>query len=174
MPNRTPFQRGLDSLKAGKGDDAIKHLEQATVESPEDFRAFSYLGAAYAQKKLYDRAVGAFLAALHLRPGVPSIHYNLGLAYQADGFAEKARTEFQNALDIDSTYRKAQDALIALDSRDQAGELHKQACGRHVDEPAVAVCSFCQLPICEKCKTIVEGTVYCPVCARRRVEATIT
>ena len=174
MSDLTSFQRGLDSLKAGKDDDAIKHLEQATAESPEDFRAFSYLGAAYAQKKLYDRAVGAFLAALHLRPGVPSIHYNLGLVYQADGFAEKARTEFQNALSLDPTYRKAQDALTALDSRDEEGELHKQSCGRHVDEPAVAVCSFCQLPICEKCKTIVEGAVYCPVCARRRVEATLT
>lgn len=168
------FQLGLESLKARNVDEAVRHLEEAANEVPEDYRAFNYLGVAYAQKGLHDRAVGAFLTAAHLQPKVASIRYNLGLAYQADGFRDKAREEFQTALQIDPMYAKAEDALRVLQIQDNTEqELHDQSCGRHVDEPAVAVCSFCRLPICAECKKIVHDTVYCPKCAQQAIEALI-
>lgn len=91
MSEQNQLKYGLECLKAGKIDEAIGQLETACEIDPSDYRAFNYLGIAYAQKKLFNRAIGAFNKAIQLRPNIPSIHYNLGLAYDADGLPEKAR-----------------------------------------------------------------------------------
>ena len=171
MPAQTPLELGLECLKANRIDEAIQYLEEATTRFPEDYRGFNYLGVAYARKELYNRAVGAFLAALHIRSNIPSIHYNLGLAYRADGFPDRAREEFQEALRLDPSYQKAEQALKALEVEEQSSDaVSAQACTKHTDEPAVALCSFCHLPVCGECKTIVDGSVYCPRCAEQQAK----
>ena len=169
VPNS--FQLGLECLKARKLDDAVQHLEEATAEQPENYQAFNFLGVAYAQKGLHNRAVGAFLTAIQIQPSVASIHYNLGVAYQSDGSKDMALDEYHKALFLDPKYFKAEDAIRALAFQDTSNneELQLQACGRHVDEPAVALCSFCKLPVCEECKNVVSGAVYCPKCAKQAV-----
>ena len=167
MINQSPLELGLECLRTQKIDEAIEHLEEATALFAQDYKALNYLGVAYAKKGLYDRAVGSLLAALNLRPNVASIHYNLGLAFQADGFPEKAREHFQHALGLDPEYEKAVVALKTLDA--QAVEsLSSQSCARHSDESATGVCSFCHLPVCKKCKTIVGDQVYCSSCAPKQ------
>lgn len=169
MPAQTPFTLGVECLKAGQMDEAIEHLEKATVHFPEDYQGFNYLGVAYAKKGLPNKAIGALQAAAQLKPNMPSIHYNLGLAYQADGFPDKAKEEFEHALKLDATYQKAADALKALDARHETDNwLSAQSCARHPDEPAIAQCSFCRLPVCSKCKTIVRGQIYCNFCAEKQ------
>ena len=164
---QSSLELGLESLKANDIDMAIEYLEQAAGRSPNDYAGFSYLGIAYARKGLYNRAVGAFLAALRLRPNVPSIHFNMGLAYQADGFLDEARAEFEKALDMDQSYQRAADAIKALDSQQAHDTLSAQSCMKHTDEPAAALCAWCHLPICEECKTFVDGKVYCPRCGEQ-------
>jgi Tfp pilus assembly protein PilF len=161
---QTSLQFGLDHLKAGRIDEAIEQLEKATVQSPEDYRAFNYLGVAYAQKKSYNRAVGALEKAAQLSPNIPSIHLNLGLAYQADGFPDRAREHFNTALSLDPSYERAAAALKSLDAEERS-HISTQSCARHADEPAIAVCSFCHLPICAECKMVVDGQIYCTNCA---------
>jgi hypothetical protein len=95
MVGQTSIDMGLDALKAGQSDNAVGYLERACLEFPNDYRGFNYLGVAYAQQKQYDRAVGAFQTAMSIRPSVPNIHYNLGLAYQADGLADLARDQIR-------------------------------------------------------------------------------
>lgn len=172
VPNS--YQLGLECLKARKLDDAVRHLEDATTQQPENHQAFNFLGVAYAQKGLYNRAVGAFLTAIQIQPNVASLHYNLGVTYQSQGLKDQAVQEFQQALMIDPKYFKAEDAIRALAFRDDSdSKLEGQSCGRHVDEPAVAFCSFCQLPVCEECKNVVSGAVYCPNCAKKVVAGVI-
>lgn len=166
MPELTSLELGMEALKTGLVDDAIQHLEKATADSPGDFQGFNLLGVAYSQKKLYNRAVGVFIKANRLKPGVPSIHYNLGLAYQADGMTDQARDEFQTALGIDAGYQKAIDALKALDAC-ELGNL-AESCARHSEEPAVGYCAFCHLPMCAKCKTMLHGEAYCSKCAENQ------
>ena len=169
MPAETPLQLGLESLKAQKLDEAIKHLEEATAQFPEDHQGFNYLGVAYAQKGLANRAIGAFQTAIQIRDNIPSIHYNLGLAYQAERFPDKAREEFKQALGLDPSYMKAVEALKVLDAHEHSqNSLSAQSCARHADEPAVDICPFCQLPICDKCKTVVNGQALCTNCAEHR------
>jgi len=169
MADQASLELGLGALKAGKIDEAVQILERVCANSPEDYRGFNFLGAAYAEQKLFDRAVGAFQTALQLRPNAPSIHFNLGLAYQADGFPDRAREHFERALTLDPNYEKAKEAIKLLDSEAQSEPASAaQACARHIDEPAVGVCSFCRLPVCEKCKVIVDEAVLCSVCAEKQ------
>ena len=165
MPPTTPLQQGIDALKAGNVDLAIEYLEQATAANPSDFQGFNCLGIAYAKKQLYNRAVGAFLVAIKLRPGVASIHYNIGLACQADGLPDRAREEFRKALQIDPAYRNADEALKQLDL--QGEDMSARACARHTEEPAVGFCSFCHLAMCEQCRTTLRGEAVCTFCAEK-------
>lgn len=162
MTDQILLQQGIEFLKVGKIDEAIENLEKVTSLAPNDYRGFNFLGIAYAQKKLYNRAIGALSTAVHLRPDVPSIHYNLGLAYQAEGLADKAREQYQRALNIDPIYEKADAALKALGV--QTDSISEQACGRHSNEPAVGVCALCRLPVCEECRVVVDGETYCSSC----------
>ena len=164
---QSSLELGLECLKANDIDKAIEYLEEATSRSPRDYAGLSYLGIAYAKKGLHNRAVGAFLAALHLKPNVPSIHFNMGLAYQADGFMDEARTEFEKALEIDQSYQRASEAIKALDSQQARDSVSAQSCMKHTDEPAAALCAWCHLPICEECKTFVDGKIYCSRCAEQ-------
>jgi tetratricopeptide (TPR) repeat protein len=163
----TLLDRGLECLKQGKVDEAIGHLERATAVSPRDYRGFNYLGVAYAQKGRYNLAVGALQAALQLRSDIPSIHYNLGLALEKDGCPAVARDHFEQALRLNPSYDKAAEALRALDV--ELGEsISSKSCARHPDEPAVAFCSFCHLPICAECLNTVDDRIFCPLCAEKQ------
>jgi len=171
MPAQTPLQLGLECLKAGKIDEAIEYLERATARFPEDYQGFNYLGVAYARKEMYNRAVGAFQAALRIRPNVPSIHYNLGLAYQADGLPEMAREAFQNALRLEPSYDKAAEALRVLDEQAYEEMFSVQACARHADTPSEGVCVLCRLPVCKRCKRVINDQIFCSACAAKQARS---
>ena len=108
---------GLAAFQNGDFDSAISELEEATRLDRENFRAFLYLGAAYGEREKYDEAIGAFKAASQLKPNVPSLHYNLGQAYEAAGVPSEAVYEYNRALEIDPRYSKADEALEDLKQR---------------------------------------------------------
>jgi tetratricopeptide (TPR) repeat protein len=111
------LEQGLAAFKSGDYDTAISLLEAATREEPENYRAFNYLGAAYAGKGKYNAAIGAFKSAEQINPGVVSIHYNLGQAYEAAGVPAEAEYEYECCLRMDFSYARAQEALNALRAR---------------------------------------------------------
>ena len=78
------YERGLAALKSGDLDTAVAELEEASRRQ-NDYRVFNALGAAYASKGLYEKAIGAFKAAEQLAPDVAKTHYNIGQAYEAVG-----------------------------------------------------------------------------------------
>ena len=108
------FIIGVDAFKSGEIDKAIKELEAATQEDKKSYKAFAYLGAAYAAKERYNAAIGAFKTAEQLNPGIPSIHYNIAQAYEAAGVPNEAQFEYERALQIDPHYTKAAEALAEL------------------------------------------------------------
>lgn len=113
------LEQGLAAFKSGDYDTAISLLETATREEPENYRAFNYLGAAYAGKGKYNAAIGAFKSAEQINPDVVSIHYNLGQAYEAAGVPAEACYEYESCLRMDPNYTRAHDALNALRARYQ-------------------------------------------------------
>ena len=108
---------GLAAFQDADYDTAVKELEVATRLDEGNFRAFLYLGAAYGEREKYDEAIGAFKRAGQLRPNVPSLHYNLGQAYEAAGVPSEAVYEYNRALEIEANYIKAQEALEDLKKR---------------------------------------------------------
>ncbi|MDO8682558.1 MAG: tetratricopeptide repeat protein [Armatimonadota bacterium] len=111
------IEKGLAAFKASDLQTAITELEEATRKDPTNYRAFNFLGAAYAGKGKYNAAIGAFKSAEQINPNVASIHFNLGQAYEAAGVPTEAEYEYDYALRLDPTYSRAQDALKALRAR---------------------------------------------------------
>ena len=111
------FELGLTAMKAGDVDAAIPELEEAARHSQEDYRVFNYLGAAYAAKGRFEKAIGAFKTAEQIAPGVARIHYNIAQAYEAVGILAEAEYEYEKAIGIEPSYSKAQEALRALKAR---------------------------------------------------------
>lgn len=108
------FVNGVDAFKAGDFDRAVEELETATHEDHENFKAFNYLGAAYAAKNRYNAAIGAFKTAEQIAPDVASIHYNIAQAYEASGIPLEAEYEYERALEKDPNYTRAAESLARL------------------------------------------------------------
>lgn len=111
------FASGVEAYKAGEFDKAIEELEAATQLDENNYKAFCYLGAAYAAKQRYNAAVGAFKIAEQIAPNIASIHYNIAQAYEADGVDSEAEYEYEKALKINPDYELAKEALRKLKAR---------------------------------------------------------
>ena len=107
-------QAGIESLKAGRLDEAIATLQQSAEVDPECYETWTYLGAAYARKGDHDASWHAFGRAVQIAPGSPKARFNLGVAHQMAGEAEEARVCYQAALKLDPNYAQARAALDKL------------------------------------------------------------
>lgn len=104
-------------MKAGDYDTAVSELEEASRQSHKDYRVFNCLGAAYAAKGRFEKAIGAFKLAEQIAPDNARIHYNIAQAYEAVGILTEAEYEYEKAVQLDSTYTKAVSALKTLKDR---------------------------------------------------------
>lgn len=111
------YNSGITAFRAGDYDTAVTELEVASRGNHEDYKIFNALGAAYAGKGLYEKAIGAFKAAEQISPDIARIHYNIAQAYEAIGILNEADYEYQKALEIDPAYVNAEQALMTLRSR---------------------------------------------------------
>lgn len=111
------FERGVEAFKASDFDKAIEELEAATHSSRDNYKAFCYLGAAYAAKQRYNAAIGAFKIAEQIAPGVASIHYNIAQAYEAGGVMGEAEYEYERAIELNPDYALAKQALAKLKTK---------------------------------------------------------
>ncbi len=105
------FQKGLEAFKEGDLETAIRELEDSTQIDQNNYKAFNYLGAAYASKKRLNAAIGAFKVAEQLAPNNASIHYNIAQAYEAAGLLDEAEHEYEKAIKLKTNYQIAIDAL---------------------------------------------------------------
>ncbi len=82
-------------------DKAIAHFEQAISIDPEHSAlAYNSLGAAYLEKKMFERAEQELLKALEMRPRIPDAHYNIGLLYEEKGDINRAIEEYKKEIEI--------------------------------------------------------------------------
>lgn len=117
METADKFARGVEAFKAREFDKAIEELEAATQESHDNYKAFCYLGAAYAAKERYNAAIGAFKTAEQIAPRVASIHYNIAQAYEAGEVYSEAEYEYERAVEINPDYALAKEALAKLKTK---------------------------------------------------------
>lgn len=111
------FRSGMNAFNSGNIDKAIEELEVSTKLDPDNYKGFNYLGAAYASKKRYNAAIGAFKMAQQAAPDMASIHYNIAQVYEAMSIWDEAEYEYEQALTIDPLYSKANEALNKLKNK---------------------------------------------------------
>ena len=83
---------------------AQRIMEKALATEPDDAYLCSKLGALYLENHHPDQGMALLLRGIDLQPQEPSVvyelHYHLGHAYEGLGQRDKARAQYQQALDI--------------------------------------------------------------------------
>ena len=100
-------------LAAGRADDAIARLNLSLSAQPADAEAHNLLCRVYYQEQRWDDAIHQCEAAVKLAPMDSGYHLWLGRAYgekansihsiKAYGLAKKVKSEFERAVQLDST-----------------------------------------------------------------------
>lgn len=105
------YRRAEELVRSGDASQAVPLLEEITRQEPENWRAFLYLGVAYAKNHRYETAIGALRRATQLNDNVPSTHYNLAQICELAGVPEEAEHEYNQALQLDPDYEMAVQGL---------------------------------------------------------------
>ena len=98
---------GIDALRAGRADDAIRYLTDTVTAAPDSAAAHSDLGLALLQAKRLDEAVGALERALALAPSLAPAALNLGNVLRLRGDAVAAAAAYRRALEIQPDFVEA-------------------------------------------------------------------
>ena len=102
------YQRALNSVKAGKLEDAL-HLFNATTKAhPEFAPSYINIGLIEIKRDNLHTAETALLHAAKLAPQQPEIFNGLGIIYRRMGRFDDAETAYLKALQIAPNYAKAQ------------------------------------------------------------------
>ena len=72
------FDKGLESDREGKRDDAIRHYEKALSLAPDFYPAHNNLGSDYLSRSDFKAAQAQFEEAIKLNQSDPQAHLNLG------------------------------------------------------------------------------------------------
>lgn len=89
---------GLAALRAGNARDAVRLLQIAVQEQPNDGVAWGALGVAWAILGEHAQGAAALEEAIRLMPRQPSLHYNLGRCREGMGRCAEALDAYREAL----------------------------------------------------------------------------
>ncbi len=93
-----------EQAEANDPDRAIELYRRALSLDDTLQNAWNNLGTLLMDRGLYADAVGAFQRASQLVPNDPRPEYNIGIAYQRNGWGEEAFRHFANAIDRDASH----------------------------------------------------------------------
>ncbi|MGH9447981.1 MAG: tetratricopeptide repeat protein, partial [Terriglobia bacterium] len=116
------WQTGIEAFEAHNFAAAERAFSRL-VRIDASGRNYGYLAMAEAANGELDRAIAAFKKSIQLGNHMPSVYYNLGLAYIQERQPEAAIHEFRKAVEVDPKYPAARYALgVALMSAGRATE----------------------------------------------------
>ncbi|MGD1019631.1 MAG: tetratricopeptide repeat protein [Verrucomicrobiia bacterium] len=132
---------GLALAKAGKGQEAMAHYEEAVRLGPNNAEAHNNLAWALLRVGNVQEAVAHFERAVQLRPGSAVAHYNLGNALRRAGSIPEAIEQYELALKIAPDYVEAHNnlgnALAQVGKVSEATAHYQQALRFRPDSPEV-------------------------------------
>ena len=108
-----PLEQGVNELVAKQNDAAIRDLEKAAAEKPNDASTLGLLGDAYVQTGQYAKAENVLERALRIDPTVAEadVRYNLGFAKLKLGKIDEAIPLLQKAAQLDPKDPDTQEGL---------------------------------------------------------------
>jgi tetratricopeptide (TPR) repeat protein len=98
---------------SGRAAEAISVLKTGVVVDPSSY-AWAVLGDAYLAAGDLDAAAESYQASLTLEPNRVTAWFRLGEIYERKGMQDEAIAVWQHALEIDSDFQPARDALNRL------------------------------------------------------------
>jgi tetratricopeptide (TPR) repeat protein len=117
-----PLAAALEHFQAGRLSEAEALCKQVLSQSPDNARAYHYLGAIAYRRGDHNSAIHFSQEALNLRPNYPAAHYNLGLALEAQGSYAAAMTCYQRAVEKEPRFAEPQNNLGNLYKKQQQWE----------------------------------------------------
>lgn len=105
---------GVEYVKQGRIDDAIKELELALRLNPDSSEALSNLSALYRRQKRFDEAIAMLKESLKIRPRNSSAWNNLGVAYTDMGRFEEAVQAYSAVLSYETGFSEVHNNLGAV------------------------------------------------------------
>lgn len=102
-------------------DYAISEFELASADPAIELDCYIMLGHCYMDKGEYEESIRYFQKATQAK-GLPKdklarLHYNLGLAYEANGMVSEALDTFQMALTLDQSFLEARERIEKLQQK---------------------------------------------------------
>ncbi len=113
----TAWREGAKLLQAGRLDEAVKLLREASAKDDLSAEAHYFLGHGLARQGLLFEAAAAFSRATELRPDVAEAHEVLALTYEQLGFQQSAREAWARAVETckdEKRRRGMQERLMRL------------------------------------------------------------
>jgi tetratricopeptide (TPR) repeat protein len=132
------YNAGAEHFKRKELDQAIDCFKRAADADPKLYRAWAYLGMAYAQQGALDPAIEAYRKCIDIAPDYHKAFNNVGELYRRKGLLDYAAMVFKMATEIEpkvshyfynlgityfeiGMYTQAEDSFtkaVALDSND--------------------------------------------------------
>lgn len=84
------------------------YFNQGLKVSPQNYELLSNLGTVYGLQSNYSEAIKVLEKAASIKPNIAKVHIDLGLSYYYNGEKEKARAQFDQAVQLDSTIDRNQ------------------------------------------------------------------
>jgi len=92
------YKIGEAEMRSGNYPEAIKYLDDARKQNPNDAKIYFALGSIYIEYKKYDEAIALFEKTLHYDPNFAKAHNSLGTVYARRQQWDLAIGEFKKAL----------------------------------------------------------------------------
>ena len=99
---------GLAALKRGDREVALAHVRKAVALAPDDAEALTLL--AWLDMEVageVDTAIASYRKVATLKPEIPEVHNNLGVALKRKGDLEQAVGSFSRALELNPDFAQA-------------------------------------------------------------------
>jgi tetratricopeptide (TPR) repeat protein len=116
-PKFAPAANNLAYLymeQGGNIDEALALAQTAKQQFPDDPHISDTLGWAYYKKNIFSRAIVYLKEANEKVVGNSLMRYHLGMAYYKNGDKEQAKRELRKALELDSKFPGAEEAMKIL------------------------------------------------------------
>jgi tetratricopeptide (TPR) repeat protein len=105
---QSSFAQGEELFLRDKPQEALVYLQSALTESPENVRAYLYLGVAFQQLNRLDEALAIYRRALPIAGADTAlIAYNMGNVHYAKGNLSMAEDMYTQALEANPGYAPA-------------------------------------------------------------------
>ena len=121
------IERGLAALDVAEFDEAIESFGDAAIGSPDNARAWFYLGLCYLETREVELAIEALTRSIAVDSDYADAHYLLGTATGAMGRLEDASQNYRRALQIDPNHHKAEEFLVRTEALLASREHYREA-----------------------------------------------